>query len=67
MLMYWRTKNNMKQMNTKNKNINNGLTPDYLDMLRRKCLIESTGASLRLSGQKISDEQVEDILKMMEE
>lgn len=57
----------MKQKNTKNKNINNGLTPAYLDMLRRKCLVESTGASLRLSGRKITDEQVEEILKKMEE
>ncbi|MFA7422052.1 MAG: hypothetical protein WCZ90_20375 [Melioribacteraceae bacterium] len=57
----------MKKKNAKNKSTNNGLNPAYLDVLRRKCLIESTGASLRLSGRKISDEQVEEILRKMEE
>lgn len=57
----------MKKKNIKNKITNNGLSPAYLDALRRKCLIESTGASLRLSGRNITNEQVEEILKKMEE
>ncbi len=42
------------------------INPEYLEMLKRKTLIESTGASLRLSGRKISDERVEEILEKME-
>jgi len=57
----------MKQKIAKNKSTNNGLTPAYLEMLRKKVLIESTGASLRLSGRNITNEQVEEILKKMEE
>lgn len=57
----------MKQKNAKNKITNNGLTLAYLDILRKKALIESTGASLRLSGRNITNEQVEEILRKMEE
>lgn len=32
-------------------------------MLKKKTLIESTGASLRLSGLKISDEKVSEIIE----
>lgn len=55
-------------MNSKTKNpiTNGGLSPEYLAMLKRKALIESTGASLRLSGRKISDEQIAEILKGIE-
>jgi len=56
----------------KNKNIkihasNAKMSQDYLAELRKKCLIESTGSSLRLSGRNITNEQVEEILKKMEE
>ena len=37
-------------------------SPKHLVELRRKTLIESTGSSLRLSGSKVTDEQVEQIL-----
>ena len=43
------------------------INSEYSEMLKRKTLIESTGASLRLSGRKISDEQVVEILKKVEE
>ena len=39
------------------KNI--GTSPERLAELRRQVLIESTGSSLRLSGSKVTDEQVE--------
>ena len=57
----------MKQKNTKIDKMNSGPSLAYLDMLRKKCLIESTGASLRLSGRHVTDEQVEEILKRMGE
>jgi len=65
--MSWKAKNNMKQKNVKNKPTNNDLSAAYFDMLQKKCLIESTAASLRLSGRNITNEQVEEILKKMEE
>lgn len=43
------------------------LNTEYLEMLKRRTLIESTGASLRLSGRKITDEQIEKISKKMKE
>jgi len=55
-LMFLNLNNSMKQKNTKNKITNNGLTTAYLDRFRKRALIESTGASLRLSGRKISNE-----------
>ena len=57
----------MKQKKAKNKSTSNGLTPAYLDMLRKRALIESTGASMRLSGRNITNEQVEEVLKKVEE
>lgn len=48
----------MKKNKTKTQFIN----PEYLEMLKRKTLIESTGASLRLSGFDVSDERVEEIV-----
>jgi len=41
---------------------NLGISPERLAELRRKTLIESTGSSLRLSGSKVTNEQVEQIL-----
>lgn len=45
---------------------NSGISSEYLEVLKRKCLIESTGASMRLSERKVTDEQVEDILEKLE-
>ncbi|MDP2593689.1 MAG: hypothetical protein Q8P52_03520 [bacterium] len=42
---------------------NMSISSERLTELRRKVLIESTGSSLRLSGSKLSDEQVEQISK----
>jgi len=42
------------------KNI--GISPERLAELRRATLIASTGSSLRLSGSKVTNEQVEQIL-----
>jgi len=42
------------------KNI--GISPERLAQLRRATLIASTGSSLRLSGSKVTNEQVEQIL-----
>ncbi|MCR4284026.1 MAG: hypothetical protein NUV64_01760 [Parcubacteria group bacterium] len=41
------------------KNI--GISPERLAELRRASLIASTGSSLRLSGSKVTNEQVEQI------
>lgn len=41
---------------------NLGISPERLVELRRTTLIASTGSSLRLSGSKVTDEQVEQIL-----
>lgn len=57
----------MKNKNIKTHASNAKMNPDYLAELRKKCLIESTGASLRLSGRNIINEQVEEILKKIEE
>jgi hypothetical protein len=57
----------MKNNKIKSRLSDGSLNPEYLEILQRKTLIESTGASLRLSGRKISDEQVAEILKKMEE
>ncbi len=47
-----------------NKCLSDGnINPEYLEMLKQKTLIESTGASLRLSGSKISDEEVKNIVE----
>lgn len=53
-------------MNTKTKITNKfTISPERLTELRRKTLIESTGSSLRLSGSKVTNEQVEQILNAM--
>ena len=44
---------------------NPDISPDRLAEIRRKVLIESTGASLRLSGSKVTNEQAEQILNAM--
>ncbi|MFA6393620.1 MAG: hypothetical protein WCW25_01995 [Patescibacteria group bacterium] len=56
----------MKRKNKIETN-NSKLISAYLDMLRKRALIESTGASLRLSGRNITNEQVAEILKKMGE
>ncbi len=38
------------------------ISPERLAELRRATLITSTGSSLRLSGSKVTNEQVEQIL-----
>ena len=42
-----------------------GISPERLAELRRKALIESTGSSIRLSGSKVINEQVEQILNSL--
>jgi len=50
-------------MNTKpNHKKNLGISPERFAELRRTTLITSTGSSLRLSGSKVTNEQVEQIL-----
>jgi len=41
------------------------ISPERLAELRRRSLIESTGSSLRLSGSKVTNEQVKQILDAM--
>lgn len=41
-----------------------GISPERLAELRRATLIASTGSSLRLSGSKVTNEQVEQILNL---
>jgi hypothetical protein len=41
------------------------ITPEALEKLRQKALIESVGASTRLAGSKLSDEQVKELLEEM--
>ena len=41
---------------------NLGISPERLAELRRATLIASTGSSLRLSGSKVANEQVEQIM-----
>lgn len=41
------------------------ISPERLVELRRRTLIESTGSSLRLSGSKVTNEQVEQILNKL--
>ncbi len=41
---------------------NLGISPERLAELRRATLIASTGSSLRLSGSKVTNEEVEQIM-----
>lgn len=41
-----------------------GISQERLAELRRATLIASTGSSLRLSGSKVTNEQVEQIMKL---
>lgn len=41
-----------------------GISLERLAELRRKTLIEATGSSLRLSGSKVTDEHVEQIMNL---
>ena len=43
---------------------NRGISLGRLAELRHRVLIESTGSSLRLSGSKVTNEQVEQIVKL---
>lgn len=49
----------IKQKTTKKQSI---ISPERLAELQRATIIVSTGSSLRLSGSKVTDEQVEQIL-----
>lgn len=49
-------------MESKRIKENVSISPERLAELRRKTLIESTGSSIRLSGLKVTNEQVEQIL-----
>ena len=44
---------------------NLGISPQRLAELQRATLIASTGSSLRLSGSKVTNEQVEQILNVI--
>lgn len=57
----------MKNKEIKRYLSDGNINPEYLEMLKRKALIESTGASLRLSGRNISNATVAEILKKIEE
>lgn len=50
----------MTKPKTNKKNI--GISPERLAELRRATLIASTGASVRLSGSKVTDKEVEQIV-----
>lgn len=52
---------------TKSKSVkkNIGISAERLAEIRRATLIASTGSSLRLSGSKVTNEQVEEILNVM--
>lgn len=47
---------------SKDNKKNLGILPESLAKLRRATFIASTGSSLRLSGSKVTNEQVERIL-----
>jgi len=53
----------MSKTNRIKKNL--GISLERLAELHRRTLIESTGSSLRLSGSKVINEQVERILNAM--
>lgn len=53
----------MTKSKLQKKNV--GISPERLAELRRATLIASTGSSLRLSGSKVTNEQVEQILKSL--
>ena len=52
----------MAKKSTKRPPSDDGLNTDFWKEQRRKTLIESTGASVRLSGSKITNEDVEKII-----
>ena len=54
--------NNMAKKKAKNTPPNDMLSSDFWKEQRRKTLIESTGASVRLSGSKIANEEVAEII-----
>ncbi len=54
--------NNMAKKSTKKLSSDDRFNTDFWKEQRRKTLIESTGASMRLSGSKVTDEEVEKII-----
>ena len=54
--------NNMAKKSTKKLPSDDKLNTDFWREQRRKTLIESTGSSVRLSGSKITNEEVEKII-----
>ncbi len=50
----------MTKQKTNKKNV--GISPQRLAELRRAALIASTGASVRLSGSKVTNKEVEQIV-----
>lgn len=50
---------NMKKLRLTKKNV--GISPEHLAELKRATLIVSAGASTRLEGSKLSDQEVEQI------
>ncbi len=49
-------------MNKIKDNKKHRISTEHLAGLRRKTLIESTGASIRLAGSKVSDKEVEQVV-----
>lgn len=54
--------NNMAKKNTKGASSDKRFNTEFWKEQRRKTLIESTGASVRLSGSKVTNEEVEKIV-----
>jgi len=52
----------MAKKNVKSTSSDDRFNADFWKEQRRKTLIESTGASVRLSGSKITNEEVADII-----
>ena len=52
----------MANKNANNNSSNDQLNTDFWKEQRRKTLIESTGASVRLSGSKVTNEEVAAII-----
>ena len=53
----------MVKKNTKRASFDDRFNTEFWKEQRRKTLIESTGASMRLSGSKITNQEVEQIIK----
>ena len=64
---YMRYTNNMAKKSTKRLPSDDKLNADFWKEQRRKILIESTGASMRLSGSTVTNEEVEKIIESEKE